>query len=323
MTFNQASHVLVEYLGRYDLPTFAAAAESLSAQGATNIVGGLREAYGVARQSHGPGRPAVRIVLLTDGLLDLESMVAEKVRGQVARAAGENIPLDVVELGQLNKTDPQVTMLADAGRGKVHRATSAEQVRWALREIVTGRSQVVARSVKLEVAFNPKSVVAYRLLGHESRDWLGLLPGPVTADFCDGQTATALFEVQLAPNGPSEIAAVDLTWYEPQGRSLAGKTQQAAHEKVHRSQFAASLAGSAESLQEAAVVAYTAEVLRHSPFIFQGQHEVIASALFRGLELANQVDRQLRQRPAFAEFVTFIRQEMKAHPAARRAMPQR
>ena len=317
VTFNQAAHVLVENLHREAWAQFAAAADSLTAEGATNIVDGLREAYGVARPTLGPGRPAVRVVLLTDGLLDLEPAVAQKLDEQVAQAAGQNIPLDVIDLGQQKDTDPQVASLAQNGRAAVHRAISAAQVRWALGEIVSGRSQLVARAARLQITFNPKSVLEFRLAGHESGDWGGLLPGPLEADFHEGQTATALFEVRLAPNGPNDLASVDLTWYAADGaKTLAGKTAQTVRTTVERKDFAASLTSSAPSLQEAAVVAYMAEVLRHSPFIFQRYPKpTMPAALFRAVELAGQVESQLRRLPSFQEFAALIRQEMKAHPA--------
>ena len=326
VTFNQAAHVLVENLHQGALAQFAAAAESLSAEGATNIVAGLREAYDVARPTLGPGpgtraRVAVRVVLLTDGLLDLEPAALQKIGQQVAQAAGQNIPLDVIDLGQQKEADPQVASLAEDGRGTVHRAISAEQIRWALREIVTGRSQLVARAARLQVTFNPKSVLEYRLVGHESGDWDGLLPGPLEADFREGQTAMALFEVRLAPNGPNDLASVDLTWYAPDGeKTLAGKTPQTARTTVDRRHFAASLTSSAPALQEAAVVWYTAEVLRHSPFIFHPHARLSTPvALLRVIELASQVDSRLQQLPSFEEFVALVHQEVKARPAKRPA----
>lgn len=321
VTFNQAAHVLVENSNRDALPQFAAAADSLSAEGATNLVAGLREAFGVARQTPGgAGRPAVRVVLLTDGLLDLEPAIAEKIEHQVAQAAGEKVPLDVIDLGQQKTADPQVAALARAGQGTVHRAISAQQIGWALREIVTGRSQLVARAARLQVTFNPKSVLEYRLVGHESGDWDGLLPGSLEADFHAGQAATALFEVRLAPDGPNDLASVDLAWYTPDDeKTLAGKTAQKAHATVERKHFAASLTSSAPSLQEAAVVAYAAEVLRHSPFIFQRHPGLMPAALLRAVELSSQVDSQLQLRPSFDEFVSLIRQEVKARPAKRSA----
>jgi len=317
VTFNQAAHVLVENLGGDALRPFGAAADSLAAEGATNLVAGLREAYGVARPTLGPGRPAVRVVLLTDGLLDLEPATAQTIEQQVAQAAAQNMPLDVIDLGQQKAADPQVASLSRAGRGAVHRAISAEQVRWAFREIVTGRSQLVARAARLQVTFNPRSVLEYRLLGHESGDWGGLLPGPLDADFREGQAATALFEVRLAPDGPQDLASIDLAWYAPDGeKTPAGKIVQKARMTVDRRHFAASLTSAAPSLQEAALVACTVEVLRHSPFIFQ-RHSGLSTpaALFRALEFSSQVDSRLRQLPSFEEFVALIRQEIKAHPA--------
>ena len=319
VTFNQAAHVLVENLGHDALPPVAAAVDSLSAEGATNIIAGLREAYGVARPALGAGRPAVRVVLLSDGLLDLEPATAQKIEQQVAQAAAEKIPLDAIDLGQQKEADPQMAALASAGRGTVHRAISAKQVRWALREIVTGRPQVVARAARLQVNFNPHSVLEYRLVGHESGDWGSLLPGPLEADFREGQAATALFEVRLVPNGPHDLGSAELTWYAPDGeRTLAGKTALSARLKLDRKQFAPSLSSSAASLQQAAVVAYTVEVLRHSPFIFQRRPGLsMPAALYRAVELSGQIDGQLQQLPAFGEFVALIRQEMKAHPAKR------
>jgi Ca-activated chloride channel family protein len=321
VTFNQAAHVLVEDSNRDAMPQFLAAVNSLSADGATNIVGGLREAYGVARQTLGTGQPAARVVLLTDGLLDLEAETARTIQQQVAEAADQKIPLDVIDLGQQKETDPQVAAIAQAGGGTIHRAISNEQVRWALREIVTGRSQLVARAARLQVTFNPKAVLEYRLVGHESVDWDGLLPGPLEADFHEGQAATALFEVRIAPDGPHDVASAELTWYSPDGeKTLAGKVMQRSRLMVDRRQFAGSLTSSAPSLQEAAVVAYTAEVLRRSPFIFQRHAGLtMPAALFRAVELSGQIDSQLQLRPSFDQFVALIRQEMKAHPVKRSA----
>ena len=319
VTFSQAAHVLVENLSGDAAAPFAAAAESLSAEGATNIIAGLREAYGAARPTLGAGRPQVRIVLLTDGLLDLEPATAERIGRQVAEAAAENIPLDVIDLGQQKATDPQVASLAAEGRGTVHRAVSSRQVGWALREIVTGRSQVVARAGRLQVTFNPKTVLEYRLLGHESGDWGGLLPGPLEADFHEGQAATALFEVRLSPTGAQDLASVDLAWYAADGeKTLAGKTAETARATVQRKHFAASLTSSALSLQEAAVVAYTAEVLRHSPFLFRSHAPLSVPAAFsRAVDLSAQVDSRLQRQPSFEEFAALVRQELKAHPARR------
>jgi Ca-activated chloride channel family protein len=317
--------VLVEALGREAFSQYRAAADSLAAEGSTNFTGGLLEACSVARESLGKNRPQgpamqVRMVLVTDGLLDLDPATAERVQKQLTDAAHEKIRLDVIDLGQQQKdADPQLTAMSKAGQGGVHRATSAEQVRWALREIVTGRPQLVARAARLHITFNPKAVLEYRIIGHESGDWAGMLPGSVDADFREGQAATGLFEVRLAPNGPRDIAAVELTWYLPDGeRTLFGTTQQRIVAPVRRQQFAAERSKSAPWLQQATVAAYTAEVLRRSPFIFARHPDVKQpKALHRAHEMALDVDSSVAQKPSYQEFVELIRQEMKAQPSRR------
>lgn len=320
VTFNQAAHVLVENLGRDAMSQFRAAAESLAAEGSTNFLDGLREASSAARQSLGPNRPAVRIVLLTDGLLDLDPDTDAKVEKDLAEASRQGIRLDAIDLGQQQKgADPQLAAISRAGQGGVHRAVSAEQVRWALREIVTDRSQLVARAARLRVTFNPRAVLEYRIVGHEAGEWAGMLPGSVEADFHEGQAATGLFELRLAPNSADKVAEVELTWYPADGdRTLGGKEMRRSVAVAGRGLFTS--ARTPWWFQEAAVAAYTAEVLRHSPFIFQrnpGVKVTIPAALRRAAELSQAVDRQAAETPSYQELVELIRQEMKARPARR------
>ena len=179
----------------------------------------------------------------------------------------------------------------------------------------------MARAARLQVTFNPKSVLEYRLVGHESGDWGGLLPGPLEADFREGQTATALFEVRLAPNGPNDLASVDLTWYAPDGeKTLAGKTAQTARTTVERKHFAASLTTSAPRCKRRPWWPTRPKSCATRRSFSSATPELsMPAALFRAVELSGQVDSQLRQRPSFEEFVALIRQEMKAHPAKRPA----
>ena len=121
VSFNQAAHVLVENLGRDATSQFRVAAASLTAEGSTNFLDGLREASSVARQWLGPNRPAVRMVLLTDGLLDLEPDIVAKVEKDLAEAAQQGIHFDAIDLGQQVKdADPQLAAMSLAGQGGVH-----------------------------------------------------------------------------------------------------------------------------------------------------------------------------------------------------------
>ena len=206
VTFNQGAHVLVEDVRSQNLGIFLEAADSLSAEGSTDVFSGLRVAYTLARQTTAAAHPSARVVLLTDGLFDLDPSWAQQIEHQAADAAAHGIALHVIDLGQQREADPQLAALAKAGQGGVHRATHSEELRVALRDVVTGHSQIMARDARLQVTFNPKAVLEYRLLGHEATEWGGLLPASVLSDLHAGQSATVVYEVRLAPSVRSVLA---------------------------------------------------------------------------------------------------------------------
>jgi Ca-activated chloride channel homolog len=267
-------------------------------------------------QDAGRDGRATRIVLLTDGLVELNSVVPETVARKVTRMAGQGVSLDVVDLGQDAQADPQWAAFATAGQGSVRRAASVPQLRWALREITTGQSQLLARDAQLKVTFNPKAVQEYRLLGHEAKAVAGLMPEHPQADFHAEQSASALYEVRLAANGPNDVATIELTWYRPGGKAHTRADMVRVVRTVTRQDFAATFSQAAASLQEAALVAQTAEALRRSPFA-RGPRATIA--LRRVLELAASADSRLYQRPSFHDFHTMVEQAMHAKPARGRA----
>jgi Ca-activated chloride channel family protein len=311
IAFSESARVLVQELGPGEASQLLAAVESLSSEGSTNVAAGLSEAETLVRQATSPGGPSVRVVLLTDGLIELEAEAARRTEQRLAALAARNVPVQVINLGQEEQCGPQLAALAEAGRGAVRRATNVDQVRWALREIVTGVSELVARDAQLKVTFNPKAVLEYRLMGHEAKVMTSLLPEHPQADFHDGQSATALYELRLAPKGPNDVGTVELTWYTPgDGTSRGGQTRIV--RTIERKDFAPAFSASAASLQEAALVAQTAEILRRSPFVHEPRS---ARALHSVLELSGQADSRLRQRSSFVEFLALVDQAIKARPA--------
>ena len=167
-----------------------------------------------------------RVVLVTDGLAELDPASAKLLSTRLADAAGQGIGLEVIvcpPTGGEAGGWPQLDELARAGRGAVRRAGDVDQIQWALLEILTGRSQLVARNVSLKVTFNKTSVIEYRLLGHEATDMAGLKPAPLEADFYSGQSGTALYEFRLWPQGSDEVASVEVAWRDqPAVGALAG-----------------------------------------------------------------------------------------------------
>ena len=185
-------------------------------------------------------------------------------------------------------------------------ATDADQIRSALLETITGRPQIAAASVSLKVSFDPNVVADYRLFGHEPAAITGALPDRAETDFYFDRSAVALYEVQLKPGGGNEVARVELTW-----QPAKGGPRRSIMRRFTRSEFAGTFAAAPSFVQEAAVVAGFAEVLRDSPFAKMPPN---AFSLARVLELASQVDNRLAQRRPFADMLATIQQASQAKP---------
>ena len=307
VAFSEGAEVVVDDATRDEADQFLSGVRSLSARGSTNMGAGLSKAYAAARQTAAQYNLPVRVILLTDGLAELDRGAAERIEKRLTEAAEHNVVLDVVDLGQEKAADPQLASFARAGRGRMCRATNADQVRWALVQSLTGCAQMVAAGVSLKVTFDPKAVAAYRLLGHEAKAMAGMLPQRPETDFYADQSATALYEVQLKPNGGNEVGVVELVW-----QGVGGGTRQTILRRVTRGNFAVTFAESPLWLQEAALVAATAEVLRES--YFARMATPYPATLARVLELSQQVDTRLRERPSFKEFLSVVEQAKKARP---------
>lgn len=308
VVFNDDAYVLAEHLGRRGLGQYVA---SLAAEGSQNVIAGLRQAYAVAYRRTEDLHSAARVVLLTDLGAQVDPIVARRIATQLAATTSSGITLHVINVGYSRRRespDPGLMDLAWAGGGNVHRATNSDEIGWVLRGIVTGESQLAACDVRLQVTFNPKSVSAYRLLGHEVAD----LPAEPETDFRAGQSATALYEVLLARSTDrevdpiEEVAAVGLSWWDP----ASGQPDSVAA-RFRRDQFAPTMIDAPVPLQAASVVAEAVEVLRRSPFIASRSNP---RSLATVLRRAGQVDGVLHLEPTFSEFVSFIQQAQTATP---------
>lgn len=311
VVFNDQSYPLIENASRAQRDQLLAAIDALPTEGPTNVAAGLRRAYTLACHESPSDTMANRVVLLTDGLAGLDEATAQRIDQRLAEAAASGTRLDIIDLSQERdeaNPDPLLSRLAHKGGGQVHRATSVDQIRWALEEILTGQSRLVATDVQLRITFNPKAVELYRLLGHEPRTVIALKPAHPQADFRAGQSATALCELRLIPNGASEVATAELTWRDPQ----SGASQRI-NQTIQRGQFVAYLHQAPLPLQAAAMMAEAAEQLRGSLPLFNpawpspGSLEPVEQA-------SRQIDSRLLQRPTYLAFLGLLEKAATARP---------
>lgn len=295
VAFDREASVLLEdaavqdAAGRTDVGMAIAA---LTAGSSTNLAAGFRAAYTVASNHPRHDRLEHRVVLITDGA-DVSEATLGELESRLASAANSGISLSVIDLGEGAWVSAPLLRLAEAGRGRAVRASSTEQIGWALCEALSGRSQLVATKVQLRVEFNPDSIESYRLIGHEASD-LGRREGaPLEVDLRAGQSATALFEIRpRRTDGP--IATIELRWRDAYG------AEQRQVQTLVGAEFSPRFEDAPVALQRAAVAAEAAEILRDSPFVEKGM------TLAKLAEFATRVRRESTGDASFQRFIEFL-----------------
>ncbi|HVW39254.1 MAG TPA: YfbK domain-containing protein, partial [Pirellulales bacterium] len=102
-------------------------------------------------------------------------------------------------------------------------------------------NEIVAHDVRMSVRFNPQTVLSYRLCGHEPAS-LSRSETPAQ-HFAAGQSATAVYELELQGDGDAEVASVVLEW-----RDAASGEPRIETRKVFVREFAASFRQAEESV---------------------------------------------------------------------------
>lgn len=106
----------------------------------------------------------------------------------------------------------------DAGPTFGRTSLDAVAIRRDLLRQVTGDDTLVARQCGLEVRFDPKRVIAYRLIGHRQSVIESLADAPPsTIDLHAGETVRAVYEVVPKEAGAIGLARATLAWRTPDG----------------------------------------------------------------------------------------------------------
>ncbi|PZD74505.1 hypothetical protein C1752_01095 [Acaryochloris thomasi RCC1774] len=218
--------------------TILAALDKLEAGGSTAGGEGLNLAYQVAQEQFIESGNN-RIVMATDGDFNVGPASDAELVKLIEEKREQGVFLTVLGFGQGNLQDAKMEQIADRGNGQFAYIDSLLEAKKALVKELGGTLVAIAKDVKLQVAFNPEQVQAYRLIGYENR----LL---ATQDFEDdrkdagelgaGHSVTALYEIipagvksetPISANGeeseplptfkPNELLQVNLRYKQPQG----------------------------------------------------------------------------------------------------------
>ncbi|MCJ8329832.1 MAG: von Willebrand factor type A domain-containing protein [Lentisphaeria bacterium] len=186
----------------------------LSASGATNLEASMLDSYKHASKNFVSGAYN-RVILLSDGIANLGEGSAMKILKEVKGARDKGIALTVVGMGQSQYNDNFLETLANKGDGNYIFVDDLEEARAAFINNFSANFHLIARDVKIQLEFNPKTVIAWRQIGYENRQ---LKKEDFRNDKIDagevgaGQSVTAIYEIIRKDKSTGVIADVRVRW---------------------------------------------------------------------------------------------------------------
>jgi Ca-activated chloride channel family protein len=183
-----------------------AALNRLSAGGSTAGGQGIKLAYQMA-QANFDKEAVNRVILATDGDFNVGITDQGELKGFIERKRKTGVFLSVFGFGQGNYNDSLMQALAQNGNGVAAYIDTLSEARKILVDEATSTLFPIAKDVKIQVEFNPKTVAEYRLVGYETR---ALKKEDFNNDAVDagdigaGHTVTAIYEITPV-DGPVSV----------------------------------------------------------------------------------------------------------------------
>ncbi len=185
-----------------------AALDRLRSGGSTAGAEGIRQAYALAESRFDP-EAVNRVILATDGDFNVGITDREELKGFIERKRESGVFLSVLGFGQGNLNDHLMQTLAQNGNGVAAYIDTLNEARKVLVEEAAAALFPIAKDVKIQVEFNPRTVAEYRLIGYETR---ALKREDFANDKVDagdigaGRTVTAIYEITPVGSGNALIA---------------------------------------------------------------------------------------------------------------------
>ena len=184
--------------------------QNLPSEGGTNIEAALQLAFEKAREQHQAGSQN-RIILLTDGAVNLGNANPESLSQMVTHMRDAGIAFDAAGIGADGLNDEVLEALTRKGDGRYYLLDSAEDADEGFVSQIAGALRPSAKNVKVQIEFNPKRVGRYKLLGFEKH----LLKKEDfrddkvdAAEMAAAEAGVAVYQFQAKPDGEGDIGSL-------------------------------------------------------------------------------------------------------------------
>ena len=267
VVYDARAQIVLDPTSIREKETLLQAIDRLRPGSSTNAEAGLLLGYEMARRNYDQAK-INRIILCADGVANEGVTSAEAILDRVRRESDDGIALSTIGFGMGNYNDVLMEKLADTGDGNYYYVDRLDEATRVFEENLTGTLQTIARDVKIQVAFDPRHVERYRLLGFENRD---VADRDFENDRVDageigaGHEMTALYEVKLAEGAETgRIATVRLRYARPEGDSVGPPDVREMEEGFDAEGLTRSFDEAPPRFRLDAAAAEVAEILRHS-----------------------------------------------------------
>jgi len=245
-----------------DKASIKAIISDLKADGSTNMAAGMRLGYQLNDKRKIAGG-INRVVVVSDGDANVGTTDADGILSLIKEHTEAGTTITTLGVGSGNYNAEMMESLADRGDGNYYYLDSKIEAERVLGIKLAQTMTLIARDLKIQVAFDPKQVSRYRLIGYENR---AISDSDFTKDTTDGgeigsgHTVTALYELALK-SGDGALGEVRLRYKSADGASNLVQTAAIARSKVGTSASSAS-----KRFRFSECVAEFAERLRRSPW---------------------------------------------------------
>ncbi|MFH9858364.1 von Willebrand factor type A domain-containing protein [Streptomyces sp. NPDC017202] len=235
------------------------AVDSLEPTDSTNLGAGVETGYATAVEGLRKGATN-RVVLVSDALANTGDTDADTILERVAGARRDHgITLFGVGVGS-DYGDALMERLADRGDGHTTYVSDDADAEKVFCEELPLHVDLTARDAKAQVAFDPRTVEEFRLVGYDNRR---VADDDFRDDSVDGgevgpgHTVTALYAVRTRPGAEGHLATATVRWLDPATRTPHESSGQVETDALH-----ADLPSAPARFQVAATAAYFADALR-------------------------------------------------------------
>jgi len=139
-----------------------------------------------------------RVILGSDGDFNVGLTTHEELLHLIEDKRKSGIFLTVLGFGMGNYKDSTMELLADRGNGNYAYIDNLKEAKKVLVDEASSTLFTIAKDVKIQMEFDPKEVIAYRLIGYDNRRLADKDFEDDTKDAGEigaGHSVTALYEI--------------------------------------------------------------------------------------------------------------------------------